>query len=168
MKFIAILAAFIVTFVGSSCATNTDEKHGRKLGKNKNKKKKAGKKNTYISALSAAQRVDDCTANYPGLGSALLTLDEDTLCVMLTYSVMNNTATGHTATGVHIHGPAMIGQAGDKLFTFPTETTPNRNACFDLNKEEKKYLDSGLLYFNVHTLNTCPLGEIRGQIFAQS
>ena len=61
----------------------------------------------------------------------------------------------------HIHGPAMIGEASDVVFTLSTSQI--KVDCFTLDKEQEDYLVSGMYYVNVHT-DACPSGEIRGQI----
>jgi hypothetical protein len=162
MKFIAILAAFIVTVVGSSCATSPEGNHGRKLRVTPNQ--------YYFSLLSPAQENPVCgnedftnlASVKPPTGNALLTYNHTahSLCVQLTYSGLSG-----MEFESHIHQPAPPGEDAGVLFTFdPTVNGgPIKVEGFTLQKQDKKYLDSGLLYFNIHTGN-CPEGEIRGQI----
>jgi hypothetical protein len=160
MKYIvAILAAFAVTFVGSSCATSIDEQHGRKLGKKKSKDPK-----TYFSVLNAAQRTTQCSDTSPGMGNAVLTYTEDSLCYKITFSGLSG-----VESISHIHGPAMVGKGAGVAFEFEFPSRePIKDGCFDLTDKDsdlvKEYLDDGLLYINIHT-NDCKSGEIRGQIF---
>jgi hypothetical protein len=165
MKYIAILAAFAVTFVGSSSATSIHKQHGRKLGK-KSLGKKSKEPKTYFSPLNAAQRTDECSVTSPGIGNAVLTYTDDSLCYKITYSGLSG-----PETVAHIHGPAMVGVGAGVLFAFDsTIPTPDiKDGCFALTDQDmdlvKEYLDDGLLYINIHS-EACPKGEIRGQIFA--
>lgn len=112
----------------------------------------------YTSFLSPAIEIPFCTAANPALGNALVTYDDFTnqLCANLTYSGL----TGPELFS-HIHGPAPIGATADVLFTLSTGQI--KTDCFQLTNVQEAYLESGLLYFNVHT-QACQPGEIRGQI----
>jgi hypothetical protein len=167
MKFIAILATFIITFVGSSCAISTEEKHGRKLGKKSSKfGKKSSKKarknvgpKSYFSLINPAQESPLCAASNAALGNAFLTYNQTSLlCVKLTYSGL----TGPELFS-HIHGPAKIGDNAPVLYTF-ISSDPIKAECFTLTDEHAMFLNNGLLYFNIHS-SSCPGGETRGQIF---
>jgi hypothetical protein len=158
MKLIAILAAFIVAFVGSGCAASSTEEqhHGRKLGKKSGKKAEGPK--YYTSLLNPAQEAPLCAGANPAMGNAVITYYEMSLCVKLTYSGLTG-----SELASHIHGPAMVGESTSVLFPFVT-TDAIKAECFTLSSLQKDYLDGGLLYLNVHTA-ACPGGEIRGQIF---
>lgn len=83
-----------------------------------------------------------------------------------------------TVTAAHIHGPATANVTASSKCDIATNSAPWVPAGYTsfscVNKatgvwseNELKDFRDGLYYFNVHT-STCPLGEIRGQIFFPS
>lgn len=176
MKFI-IVATSLLAFASSAAALkgaqNEDQKqrHLKKTFKqsslkraNKNKNKGVGINDMasgldiFTALLSPAVEVPFCMAANPALGNAIVTYDSFTnqLCANLTYSGL----TGPELFS-HIHGPAPIGTTADVLFTLSSGQI--KMDCFTLTRIQQAYLESGLLYFNVHT-DLCQPGEIRGQI----
>ena len=69
-----------------------------------------------------------------------------------------------TETASHIHGPAGPGVPAAVLFPLPLGT-PKIGVVGPLSPTQVGYLNSGLLYVNVHS-NYYPGGEIRGQIYS--
>lgn len=112
-------------------------------------------KRVLFSHLNSAQSVTTCSVP-SALGNALLTYENMNLCIHLTYSGLS----GNEVVS-HIHGPAMVGEDGDVLFTLTNNAT--KVECFTLDSTQENFLINQKLYFNVHT-DACPSGEIRGQI----
>jgi hypothetical protein len=175
MKFIDIFAALIVTFIGSSCAARTEKEHSRRgeIGKRKLGKKSAAvpdlleRPKYYSSLLGSAQVITDlttCSFTNVGMGNAYLRLYEGSLCVLLTFLGLGDGDVLNAGDGIHIKGPAAFGNEGPKIFEFATNDQ-TQNMCFALTGEQKKYLDQGLLYFDIYTNNCNKQSELRGQIF---
>ncbi|GKY99039.1 hypothetical protein MPSEU_000859600 [Mayamaea pseudoterrestris] len=114
----------------------------------------------YSALLNGAQ--SGCYES-EALGNAVVSLRGSNLCVFLSYTGLST-----PELYSHIHGPAKVGIAStaDVLYTLSKGTvkTPAKGNCFTITPSEKKDLNRGLWYFNVHT-DQCPGGEIRGQIF---
>jgi hypothetical protein len=108
----------------------------------------------YFAVLSAAQEIPLCMSE--SLGNALITLKGYELCVRLAYEELSG-----PELFSHIHGPAPIGENAQVIFTLSLESV--KVDCFTLNAEQIYWLNTGKLYFNVHS-EMCPAGEIRGQI----
>jgi hypothetical protein len=115
---------------------------------------KGGGPDTYFAVISAAQEVPGCMSS--ALGNAVATVEDDKFCIALSYDGLSG-----LELFSHIHGPAAIGETGPVVFTMALST--QKTECFELTKDNKKNLEDGLYYFNVHS-DMCPDGEIRGQI----
>lgn len=119
----------------------------------------------FATTLAGANEVPPVESD--ATGEVTATLDGTTLTVTGSYE-------GLTVAdpGAHIHGPAGVEENADVLFplTFDNETG-TLTATVDLAAEENAafgpaafgYLQSGLLYANLHTEEN-PSGEIRGQL----
>jgi hypothetical protein len=70
---------------------------------------------------------------------------------------------GETVTGVHIHGPADLGQNGDVIFELPLPTSGLIDAQLSGVAPYCEILNRQLCYVDVHT-SAHPEGAIRGQI----
>ncbi len=114
----------------------------------------------FNAVLDGAQ--DNVVTTATGFGTVLLDDVADTITV-------NESWTGLTApaTASHIHGPAGPGVNAPVLFPFsgvPAATSGSiPQQTFSITLTQIGYLESGLLYFNVHD-SVYPGGEIRGQI----
>jgi hypothetical protein len=75
------------------------------------------------------------------------------------------------ASGAHIHGPAGAGTNASILFPFtgvPSATSGSiPEQTFSISPTQVGYLQSGLLYMNVHD-SVYPGGEIRSQVLPVS
>ena len=103
------------------------------------------------------------TTNGLGTGTVILSADETTAKVSLSFSGL-----GTPANAAHIHGPAVPGVNAPVLFplTVPAATSGSVNdVTISLTPQQVQFLKDGLLYFNVQT-TTNPGGEIRGQILS--
>lgn len=153
MKLFSLLL-LALPFLALGNTRNLKDK-GAKGGKG-GKKGKKDKTYNFFSVLNAAQEPQGCESY--ASGNAIATFDGYELCIMLSY---------HDLSGLelfsHIHGPALVGEENGVIFTL--SMSPIKNDCFTLDKTQAEYLKDGLLYFNIHS-ETCPTGEIRGQIFA--
>jgi hypothetical protein len=96
----------------------------------------------------------------PGYGDGVFTLDGAN---MLHFTINYYDLLG-PETASHIHGPAGPGVPAGVLFPLPLGT-PKIGMVGPLNAAQVGYLNSGLLYVNIHT-NYYPGGEIRGQIYS--
>ncbi len=71
------------------------------------------------------------------------------------------------ATAAHIHGPGAPGTNAPVIFPFSGVPAATAGAIpeqtFAINPTQIGYLETGVLYLNVHT-STFPGGEIRGQL----
>jgi CHRD domain len=118
----------------------------------------AAKPAVFYALLNRAQGPPvspDCLTS-TALGNAIFTYKDMELCMRLSYDGLST-----PELFSHIHGPAMIGEAGGVVFTLSTD--PVKFDCFTLTMEQEGYLMAGMLYVNVHT-TACAAGEIRGQI----
>ena len=117
---------------------------------------------TYQSLLTSSQEVSAPPSNATGIGIVVFDTVANTIKVDLSW--INLTS---AAAAAHIHGPAPLGVNGPVLF--PLTGVPSATAgaipeqFFSVNSTQIGWLQTGLLYFNVHT-STNPGGEIRGQI----
>jgi len=109
----------------------------------------------FIAVLNAGQEVPPNTSNAAGV--AFLYFKGDTLCVALTFGGLTG-----SAVAAHIHGPGNPEE--NAAIIFPISATSPSNMCVGpLTKNNRKDLQKGRLYINVHTA-AFPGGEIRGQI----
>jgi len=117
---------------------------------------------TFQAFLSGANEVGPNASPGTGFGTVILSADQTQITV-------NESFTGLTApaTASHIHGPALPGVNASVLFPFsgvPAATSGSiPELVFSITPTQVGYLESGLLYMNVHTANF-PGGEIRGQL----
>ena len=118
---------------------------------------------TFVGSLNGAQEVPPKTTNGLGTGTVILSADETTAKVSLSFSGL-----GTPANAAHIHGPAVPGVNALVLFplSVPAATSGSVNdVTISLTPQQVQFLKDGLLYFNVQT-TTNPGGEIRGQILS--
>jgi hypothetical protein len=97
-----------------------------------------------------------------GTGSVDITFDEATK--KLTWKGTYANLTG-PAVAAHFHGPAQAGKNAGILipiFVASASQTPFEGSAI-LTDEQIGYLNSGMLYVNIHT-NTNKAGELRGQV----
>ena len=101
-----------------------------------------------------------------GSGTATLRLSDDKTSAIVSFQYSDLTS---AITGVHIHGPADLGQTAPILFDLDT-ATPLPDGTYqwvftptDLNSvpDIVNAIQSGRIYFNIHTA-TYPAGEIDG------
>ena len=112
----------------------------------------------FVAQLTGAQETPPPgnTSAATGLGTLLLSSDEMSAQVNLSFSGLSS-----TQTAAHIHGPAHMEVPGPVVF--PLLTGAVNNQTINLTPTQVAQLKGGLFYFNVHT-NNFPNGEIRGQI----
>jgi hypothetical protein len=100
----------------------------------------------------------------PATGTFIGTFDNSTST--LSFTIMFNGLVANT-TAAHIHGPAAAGANAGVIIPFvgfPTGVTSGTYTnSYVLTPTQVGWLNSGLLYVNVHT-TTFPGGEIRGQL----
>jgi len=118
----------------------------------------------FAAELDGSQEASQPITQATGFGTVLLSADETTITVDLTFQ--NLLA---PATAGHIHGPAPPGTNASVLFPFagvPNATSGTiPTQIFAITPEQVSDLEAGLYYFNIHdSINTG--GEIRGQIHA--
>ena len=85
----------------------------------------------------------------------------------LTYSI-NWNGLSNIVTGLHFHGPAVVGQEAGVIhpLTITTNgTTGGASGTVTLADTTEAHLIAGKLYYNIHTVLN-PDGEIRGQLTA--
>ena len=117
---------------------------------------------TYQALLTSSQEVPPTSSNATGIGIVVLDTVANTIKVNLSWINLSS-----VATAAHIHGPAAAGINGPVLF--PLTGVPSATAgaipvqSFGVNAAQIGWLQTGLLYFNVHNA-TFPGGEIRGQL----
>jgi hypothetical protein len=122
----------------------------------------ASAQTTYEAFLSGSKEV-------PANGSTATGFGTVTLNAAQTQITVDESWTGLTApaSASHIHGPAGIGTNAPILFPFagvPAATSGSiPEQVFNVTPTQVGYLQSGLLYMNVHD-STFPGGEIRGQL----
>ena len=112
---------------------------------------------TFFAVLNAGQETPSNDSN--ALGVAYLTFDDKTLKVC--YSVSYISLSG-PASAAHIHGPAAPGVSAAVLVALSPTANP-LNGCVTLPKANKKDLQHGMTYVNIHS-SRFPSGEIRGQV----
>ncbi len=109
----------------------------------------------YIANLNGAQEVPPTSSTATGTATLLLSPDETSARMSLTFSGLSS-----AETAAHIHGPAAPGVSGPVLFPLPQGEFSDFEIL--LTPADVQNLKNGLLYANVHS-NTFPNGEIRGQ-----
>ncbi len=109
----------------------------------------------FVANLNGAQETPPNNSTAAGTASLLLSPDETTALVTLSFSGLSS-----TETGAHIHGPAPPGISAPILFPIPTGQVSDFR--ISLSAAQVQDLKNGQLYINVHS-NNFPNGEIRGQ-----
>ena len=109
----------------------------------------------FVATLSGGQEVPATNSPATGTATLLLSPDETTARVSLSFSGLSS-----LQTDAHIHGPAPVGLSAPALFPLPLGQITD----FQINLTAAQVLDikNGLFYVNVHTSNFTS-GEIRGQ-----
>lgn len=120
---------------------------------------------TFLANLNGAQEVPPTASTGTGLGAVILSEDEMTAKVVLSFTGLTS-----NANAAHIHGPAAPGVNAAVLFPLTiaagsTTSGSTTETTISLTPTQVQQLKSGLFYFNVHTVNNSG-GEIRGQIRA--
>lgn len=117
---------------------------------------------TFQAFLSGAGENPVNASPGTGLGMVVLNAAQNQITVDLSWSGLTS-----PATASHIHGPAGAGTNAAVLFPFsgvPAATAGSiPEQTFSINSTQVGYLQSGLLYMNIHDANF-PGGEIRGQL----
>lgn len=117
----------------------------------------------FVAHLTGSQ-VSPTPTGSPATGTA--TVDLNTAQTMITVNLSFADLEG-PATAAHIHGPAAVGSNAGVLFPFTgvpsamSGSIPTQS--FAINSTQVGYLESGLLYVNVHS-TVFTDGEIRGQL----
>jgi hypothetical protein len=113
----------------------------------------------FVANLTGAQETPPNNSTATGRASLLLSPDEKTARVSLTFSGLSS-----GQTDAHIHGPATLGVSAPPVFPLPLGQLSDFSVT--LTPAQVQDLKNGLYYINVHSSNF-PAGEIRGQ-FASS
>lgn len=113
----------------------------------------------FVASLTGSQETPPNNSTATGRASLLLSPDEKTARVSLTFSGLSS-----AQTDAHIHGPAVPGVSAPPVFPLPLGQLSDFSIT--LTPAQVQDLKSGLFYINVHSSNF-PTGEIRGQ-FASS
>lgn len=109
----------------------------------------------YKADLQARSEVPPTDSS--GTGTADITVDTEAKTV--TWKVDVGGLSGD-ATAAHFHGPAKEGENAGPI----VDITANwKEGSADLTDDQRKQLEDGLVYLNVHTAKF-PDGEIRGQV----
>lgn len=117
----------------------------------------------FVAHLTGSQ-VSPTPTGSPGTGTATVDLNnaETMITVNLSFADLEG-----PATAAHIHGPAPAGSNAGVLFPFtgvPSATSGSiPTQSFAITPTQVSYLESGLLYVNVHSTVFAD-GEIRGQL----
>ena len=113
----------------------------------------------FVATLNGAQETPPNNSTATGRGTLLLSPDEKTARVSLSFSGLSS-----AQTDAHIHGPATLGVSAPAIFPLPL----GQISDFEINltPAQVQNLKNGLFYINVHSSNFLT-GEIRGQ-FASS
>ena len=114
----------------------------------------------FVATLTGSQQVPP--VNSPGTGTASLILSPDEKTARLSLSFSGLTS---QQTDAHIHGPAAVGSNAGVLFPLPLGQL--NDVEITLTPQQVSDLKAGLDYINVHTSNFLS-GEIRGQFQSSS
>ncbi len=117
----------------------------------------AGATKTFIAVINSGQEVPSNLSN--SFGNAHLIFDKTTN--MLCFSISYNALMGSELVA-HFHGPASAGSNAGVQFGLPPGS-PKNGCVGPLSKQQRKDLEKGLFYINVHSTDF-PGGEIRGQV----
>lgn len=145
MKKLAVVLGLVVTLLWSAPRLSADQ--------------------IFVAHLNGKQVVSPPSTS---LATGIATVDLNSLQTMITVNLSFSGLEG-PATAAHIHGPALPGANAGILF--PLTGVPSAisgsipTQSFAITSTDLGYLESGLLYVNVHT-GVFPAGEIRGQLSA--
>ncbi len=114
----------------------------------------------FVANLTGSQEVPANNSTATGTATVLLSPDEKSARVSLTFSGLSS-----AQTTSHIHGPAAPGVVAPVLFPLPNGNVTDFQIALTAN--DVADLKNGLLYVNVHSSNFSN-GEIRGQILADA
>lgn len=117
---------------------------------------------TYRANLTAAAETPPTKSE----GRGTLGATFDTVTKKLSWTVTYSGLTG-PATMAHFHGPAKEGVAGPVMVPIKGDLASPINGEAELTADQAKALQSGEMYFNIHTAANKP-GEIRGQLVPAS
>ena len=109
----------------------------------------------FTATLNGAQQVPPTNSSATGSAALVLSPDERTARLSLSFSGLTS-----TQTDAHIHGPAAAGSNAGVLFPLPLGQLNDFEIT--LTPQQVADLKAGLHYVNVHTSNFMN-GEIRGQ-----
>ena len=122
----------------------------------------ASAQSTYEAFLDGLSEVPPNGSPATGIGTVVLNALQTQITVDENWSGLLA-----PATASHIHGPATAGVNASVLFPFTGVPAATAGAIptqtFSITAAQVTYLQSGLLYMNVHTA-VFPGGEIRGQL----
>ena len=113
----------------------------------------------YTATLTGSQETPPNTSTGTGTATLLVSPDEKTARLSLTFNGLSE-----VETASHIHGPAAPGISAPRMFDLPLGQVSDFPVT--LTPSQVQDLKNGLVYINVHTVNFTA-GEIRGQ-FASS
>lgn len=117
---------------------------------------------TFQAFLNAAGENPPNSSTAAGFGTVVLNAAQNQITVDFSWSGL-----AAAATAAHIHGPAGAGTNASVLFPFsgvPNATSGSiPEQSFAITPTQVGYLQSGLLYMNIHD-SLFPGGEIRGQL----
>ena len=109
----------------------------------------------FTATLNGAQETPPNNSTATGRATLLLSPDEKTARVSLTFAGLSA-----TQTDAHIHGPAGPGTSAPPVFPLPLGQISDFQIT--LTPAQVQDLKNGLFYVNVHS-SSFPAGEIRGQ-----
>ena len=109
----------------------------------------------FTAVLNGSQETPPNNSSATGTAALLLSPDEKTARLSLTFSGLSS-----AETVAHVHGPAAPGVSAPPLVGLPLGQVSDFS--FPLTASQVQDLKNGLLYINVHSANF-PAGEIRGQ-----
>jgi hypothetical protein len=112
----------------------------------------------FTATLTGAQETPPNNSTATGRAMLLLSPDEKTARVSLTFTTLSA-----AQTDAHIHGPANPGVSAPPVFPLPLGQISDFQIA--LTPAQVQDLENGLFYVNVHSANF-PAGEIRGQFGA--
>src|SRR4029078_7490948 len=113
----------------------------------------------FVANLTGAQETPPNNSTATGRASLVLSPDEKTARVSLTFSGLSS-----AQTDAHIHGPGMLAVSAPALFPLPLGQISDFQ--ISMTPAQVQDLKNDLFYISVHSSNF-PTGEIRGQ-FASS
>ena len=109
----------------------------------------------FTAVLDGSQETPPNNSTATGTATLLLSPDEKTARLSLTFSGLSS-----AETLAHVHGPAIPGVSAPPIVDLPLGQV--NDFSFTLTAAQVQDLKNGLLYVNVHSANF-PTGEIRGQ-----